>query len=238
MHRKYGETEEYTEAMNENNDNDVKEIGKKIACDVNQWLTNHIKEKFNAESHLELEFESHFKHFFMPTIRGSDRGSKKRYCGAVEKERQLELVFKGLESARTDWTRLAKEFQQTLYEKVFRKEPVKQYIISIVKMVKNGEVDNKLVYQKQLRKPIDEYTTNIPPHAQAAKLLDKPDRIIRYYITTEGPQPLEKLSAPLDYEHYIEAQLKPVADSILEWINLDFESIVTGQQDLFGRMES
>jgi len=68
---------------------------------------------------------------------------------------------------------------------------------------------------------------------QAAKLLDNPVPIVRYYITLEGPQPVEKHTAPLDYDHYIEAQLRPIADSILEWINLDFESIVSGQQDLF-----
>ncbi len=69
---------------------------------------------------------------------------------------------------------------------------------------------------------------------QAAKQLDNPEHVVRYYITTEGPQPVEKLRAPLDYEHYIEAQLRPVADAIIEWIDLDFEDIITGQQDLFG----
>lgn len=233
----YGDTDSLFVLLGEKHDSDAKEIGNQIAADVNHWLENHIREKFNAVSRLELEFESHFKYFFMPTIRGSERGSKKRYCGAIEKEGQLQLIFKGLESARTDWTKLAKEFQQTLYEKIFLGEPVEQYIISTVNQVKNGEVDNKLVYQKQLRKPLDEYTTNIPPHAQAAKLLGKPERIIRYSLTIEGPQPIEKLTAPLDYEHYIETQLKPIADSILEWINLDFENIITGQQDLFERME-
>ena len=232
----YGDTDSLFILLGPDHDSDAKEIGEKIVKDVNQWLKIHLKEKFHAESQLELEFETHFKHFFMPTIRGSFRGSKKRYCGAIEKEGQLQLIFKGLESARTDWTKLAKEFQQTLYEKVFRNQPVKQYIIATVNCVKKGEADNKLLYQKQLGKPLDEYITNIPPHAQAAKLLDKPERVIRYFITTEGPQPAEKLTAPLDYEHYLQTQLKPIADSILEWINLDFESIITGQQDLFERL--
>ena len=233
----YGDTDSLFILLGPDHESDAEEIGKKIAKNVNQWLYIHLKEKFNTESQLELEFETHFKHFFMPTIRGSYRGSKKRYCGAIEKEGQLQLIFKGLESARTDWTKLAKEFQRTLYEKVFRNQPVQQYIIETAHCVKNGEADDKLLYQKHLRKPIDEYITNIPPHAQAAKLLDKPEHIIRYYITTEGPQPAEKLTAPLDYEHYLETQLKPIADSILEWINLDFESIISGQQDLFERME-
>ncbi len=102
---------------------------------------------------------------------------------------------------------------------------------------KSKKVDDKLVYRKQLRKPVDEYTTNVPPHAQAAELLKNPGRIIHYYITKAGPQPIENVSAPLDYEHYIDCQIKPIADSILEWTHLDFNDIVTGQQDLFDDLE-
>jgi hypothetical protein len=34
-----------------------------------------------------------------------------------------ELVFKGLESARTNWTPLAQQFQRDLYLRIFRGEP-------------------------------------------------------------------------------------------------------------------
>ena len=62
------------------------------------------------ESWLEIEFETHFQRFLMPTIRGSDKGSKKRYAGHdVDSARMAirTLVFKGLESVRSDWTALA-----------------------------------------------------------------------------------------------------------------------------------
>lgn len=232
----YGDTDSLFILLGPKLESQAKSIGVKIAADVNSWLKNHLREQFNAESVLELEFETHFRHFFMPTIRGGSQGSKKRYCGTIEKDGDLTLKFKGLESARSDWTALAKEFQHNLYDRIFRQEPVKGYIVATVNRVKKGEVDNKLIYKKQLRKPLNEYTANIPPHVQAAKLLDKPENVIRYCITTEGPQPIENLSAPLDYEHYIDCQLKPIADSILEWINLDFDSIVSGQQDLFEGM--
>jgi len=84
-----------------------------------------------------------------------------------------------------------------------------------------------------LRKPVNEYTVNIPPHVQAAKLCKKPPHLVRYVITVNGPQPVENLTSPIDYDHYIEAQLKPVADSILEWTKIDFNRLVSGQQDLF-----
>ena len=42
-----------------------------------------IRERFDLDCLLELEFETHFIRFLMPTIRGSDAGSKKRYAGLV-----------------------------------------------------------------------------------------------------------------------------------------------------------
>jgi DNA polymerase-2 len=45
---------------------------------------------------------------------------------------------------------------------------------------------------------------------------------------------VEKRSAAIDYDHYIECQIKPIADSVLETIGASFDRIVSGQQDLFG----
>lgn len=98
----------------------------------------------------------------------------------------------------------------------------------------SGEADAQLVYRKRLRRPLSAYRKNIPPHVRAARQLDKPGSDIRYYMTVSGPQPVEKRDAPLDYDHYIDRQIKPVADSILPFIGLSFDRIVGGQSDLFG----
>ena len=45
----------------------------------------------------------------MPTIRGMETGSKKRYAGLSHNK----MVFKGLETVRTDWTPLAQAFQKS-----------------------------------------------------------------------------------------------------------------------------
>ena len=52
-------------------------------------------------------------------------------------------------------------------------------------------------------------------------------------ITRGGPQPLERLLSPVDYEHYISRQLKPVADAILPFVGGDFERLLDGQYRLF-----
>lgn len=210
------------------------EIGNAISKEVSSWFAIVLKERFGVASALELQFERAFRHFFMPALRGSTQGSKKHYCGSYTgTDGNVNLIFKGMESARSDWTDLAKEFQNELFRALFEGRPVVDYITATVEQVRSGAADDKLVYKKRLRKQLDEYTVNVPPHVQAAKLLDNPGHLIRYYITLNGPQPIEKRTAPLDYEHYVESQLKPIADSILEMQGTSFDRIISGQQELF-----
>lgn len=217
------------------------ETGLELASIINQKWTELLKRQFDIDCHLEIEFESHFSTFFMPTIRGSSEGSKKRYAGMKGDE----LIFKGLENVRSDWTVLAKVFQYELYKRVFTNEPVKQYINKTLNAVKAGKMDDELVYKKRLRKPLSSYVKSLPPHVKAARRADKlfeeqglplryqSNTSIAYVITVQGPQTVETISAPLDYDHYIEKQIKPIADSILPMISLSFERIANTQLSLF-----
>jgi DNA polymerase-2 len=213
----------------------VAELGPRLAHEVSAWLAGMLKERFDVVSALELQYERHFRHFFLPSLRGAVQGSKKHYCGSVAGASGMELVFKGMESARSDWTELAKEFQHELLLRFFSKRPVEEYIVAVVDKVRKGEVDDRLMYRKRLRKRLDEYTEPLPPHVQAAKLLDSPGNVVKYYVTTAGPQPVEKCTAPIDYDHYVECQFKPIADSVLEWLGTSFDKIVSGQQELFAQ---
>jgi DNA polymerase-2 len=57
--------------------------------------------------------------------------------------------------------------------------------------------------------------------------------IIRYLNTLAGPQPLEYISSAIDYDHYIEKQIQPIAEAILPAIGLNFSAIVDDQLGLF-----
>ena len=140
------------------------------------------------------------------------------------------LEFVGLEFVRSDWTRLAKEFQVELYTRVFNDEDVEDWIREIVKKVKAGEYDEKLVYRKRLRKDVDDYVKNIPQHVKAARLLPEAVSTVYYVITKRGPIPIELKHNDIDYQHYIEKQLKPVADSVLVLLGKSFDSIVQSDQ--------
>ncbi|SEA32546.1 DNA polymerase II [Microbulbifer marinus] len=219
--------------------------GKALAGEINSRWRHKLKEELQLDCLLELEFETHYRRFLMPTIRGSEAGSKKRYAGLVVNRDEEKLVFKGLETVRSDWTALAKQFQTQLYAMVFRGEDPSDYIRETVAKTRAGELDEQLVYRKRLRRKLEQYVKNVPPHVRAARLADDSRRQqglapryqnkgwIRYVITLNGPEPVEHRQSPMDYQHYIDRQLKPVADAILPFVELDFDSLVDGQLGLF-----
>jgi DNA polymerase-2 len=214
--------------------------GRQLERDLNRWWREVIRAEFGLESALELQFETHFKRFLMPTVRGSDKGSKKRYAGVVAGKHGDELVFKGLESVRTDWTRLAREFQEELYRRIFQQEPYPDYVKDTTAAVLAGAKDAQLVYRKRLRRRLEDYERNVPPHVQAARLcaergLPVPGRgdWVEYVITTSGAEPAAKPLAPLDYQHYVDRQLAPVADGILGFVGSSFSALTEKQMGLF-----
>jgi DNA polymerase-2 len=222
------------------------EIGCRLVDHVNAWWRTHLQDEFGLESALELEVDAHYRRFLMPTIRGSEEGSKKRYAGLIiTPDGREELVFKGMESARTDWTPLAQQFQHDLYLRVFKGEPYRDYVRDYVTRTFEGELDPLLVYRKRLRRPLEHYQQNVPPHVRAARIADEFNRSqgrvqqyqnrgwIRYVMTTAGPEPLETWSSPIDYEHYLIRQLQPVADAILPFLGDHFALLTSRQQNLF-----
>lgn len=208
-------------------------LGGDLAAELNTWWRDQLARDHQLDSHLEIELETHFLKFLMPTIRGTDTGSKKRYAGLVRRGGEHQLVFKGLESVRTDWTPLAREFQRELYRRVFLEEPYEEYLRETVARLTAGELDDRLVYRKRLRRPLDAYVKNVPPHVQAARKLPRAGRDVEYWVTVNGPEPLEARTSPLDYDHYIDRQLAPVADGILHFLGKRFDEIARAQMAMF-----
>ncbi len=216
------------------NTQQARQTGEELVQQMNQFWKQKIRQEFNLPSYLEIEFETHFKKFFMPTVRGSDQGSKKRYAGWVIRDgEKAELVVKGLEAVRTDWTAFAREAQTEVLARLFTDQPVEEYVLELAENLVEGKFDEKLIYSKRLRKPLSSYTKNVPPHVQAARKLDKPGRKINYMITLNGAEPAVNLTAKPDYDHYLERQLKPAVEGLLQCVELDFDDIVASQMTLF-----
>ncbi|UUM29581.1 DNA polymerase II [Vibrio japonicus] len=242
----YGDTDSTFVSLNgQFSQQDADKVGNELVEHINEWWTQHLKDEYNLTSILELEYETHYHKFLMPTIRGQETGSKKRYAGLIGEGNNERIVFKGLESARTDWTPLAQRFQSTLYSMVFHDEDPSDYVRDFVERTLAGEFDAELVYQKRLRRKLHEYQKNIPPQVRAARMADEINMQlgrplqyqnkgrIEYLITVSGPEPKEYLKSAIDYQHYIDKQLKPVAEAILPFIGLDFTSLSEPQLGLF-----
>jgi DNA polymerase II len=225
---------------------DATRIGLDLVQHVNTWWRERLQNEFGLQSALELQYETHFSRFLMPTIRGAEEGSKKRYAGLVTRaDGSEEMVYKGLETVRSDWSPLARQFQQELYQRIFHRQPHQDYVRDYVRRTLSGELDDLLIYRKRLRRQLGDYERNVPPHVRAARLADeyndrqgRPRQYqnggwISYVISVNGPEPLEVRQAPIDYDHYVTRQLQPVADAILPFVNDDFGTLVGGQMGLF-----
>ncbi len=208
----------------------VEGLGEEIAKELNEYWRDRLEKDFGVESFLEIEYEKYYRKFIITPARGSEIGAKKRYAGQLVKDGEVKPEFVGMEFVRSDWTRLAKEFQVELYERIFKNLEIDDWIRRVVSDVQKGEYDDKLIYRKRLRKNIDEYTRNIPPQVRAAKMIDSGRGTIYYVITKRGPVPIELDHSDIDYQHYIDKQLKPVADSVLVLFGTNFESIINSTQ--------
>ena len=243
----YGDTDStFVWLRSEHSEADAARIGRELVQHVNQWWQAHVRDEYGLVSALELQFETHYSRFLMPTIRGAEEGSKKRYAGLVMRpDGQAEMVYKGLEAVRSDWSPLAQQFQQALYLRIFNRQPYQDYVRDFVQRTLAGQHDEWLIYRKRLRRPLSDYERNVPPHVRAARLADeyndqqgRPRQYqnggyISYVITVAGPQPLENRTAEVDYDHYLTRQLQPVADAILVFVDDDFSALVGGQMGLF-----
>ena len=220
--------------------------GEALARHLNHWWAEQVEQRFSTPCYLELEYETHFTRFLMPRMRHSEKGSKKRYAGLQrEASGETKLVFKGLETVRSDWTPLARDMQQRLYEAVFRDQPYRSMIIGLVDQLRRGELNDQLTYRRRLRQPLASYQRMKPPHVQAAIKAElfwkskqrespyQPGQHVSYVMTVNGAEPIEAVRSPIDYEHYIDKQLRPVVDAILCFKHESLDDLIEAQQDLF-----
>ena len=211
----------------------ARRLGQQLLFELNTDLTAHVSERWRVESRLELEFETLYSKLMLPPVRHGKTGARKRYAGLVEHGGDRRVVFTGLEVVRRDWTDLARRVQRELYERLFDERPVEDYLNETVAELRGGRLDDLLVYRKALRKSLDSYTATTPPHVAAArKMKDRPGRVVAYLMTATGPEPFGESTGVLDYEHYVQKQVRPVAEPVLGILGLDFDRVIGDDRQL------
>ncbi|MFL6576930.1 MAG: DNA polymerase II [Povalibacter sp.] len=231
----YGDTDSLFVHSGMDSSEDAQARGRELASTLSREISEHIASEWHVTSKLELKFEKLYVRLFLPQARGSVRGASKRYVGMRFGSDAVEFV--GMEVVRRDWTALAKQVQRELYQRLFSDQAVDRYLSDVVKQLRNGALDELLVYSKGLRKDAEEYTATTPPHVAAARKSTQPlGRTISYVMTTAGAEPIDNIQHPIDLEHYVSKQVKPVAEPVLATLRLDFDKVIgdTRQLDLLG----
>ena len=220
----------------------VRARGDDICNRINRALSDYIEKRWKVASHLDLEFEKHYRRMLLPPIRVQgarqepERGRSKGYAGLLAgPDGVVEIV--GMEGVRRDWTPMAQALQKEVLGLLFSdaaRGAVEDCIARWTVAVRAGEKDDELVYRTALRKPLADYTKSKPPHVKAAELLPNPRGVIRYLMTVDGPQPLGHVTARIDYEHYVQRQIEPLVRTIAQVFPMDVDNALWGRMDLFG----
>jgi DNA polymerase-2 len=136
------------------------------------------------------------------------------------------VEVKGMEAVRSDVTALARRVQLELLELVFSgggEEDFRRKLRETLGDLEGGRLDSELVYRKRLSRPPESYTASTPPQVKAARALGWKGRrgTVEYVWTSAGAEPVSLPHEALDYRHYAQAQVLPVAKSIADAVEWD-----------------
>ncbi len=223
----YGDTDSLFVASGVGEPGEALRLAGQLAAEIDADLQSYVQQRWSLASALELEFEKMYLRLFLPSVRHGAGGARKRYVGLRWDKDHSSLEFVGMEVVRRDWTELAKRVQRELYQRLFADAPVEDYLAGVVRELRSGDLDDLLVYRKGLRKPLESYTANSPPHVVAARKSSRPPgRMISYLMTTAGPEPLDVITHEPDREHYVDRQIRPVAEPVLQTLGLSFAQVI------------
>ena len=203
----------------------------------------YINEKLGKPVELELE-DFYVRGIFVPK-RGEREGAKKKYALLSESGK---IKLRGFEIVRRDWAPIAKEVQENLIKMVLygeSKERIIKYLQEVINKVKNKEYPLEMfIIHEQLRKDLDEYKAEAP-HVYAAKKYKqkgynvRPGFIVEYIVSSGGDLVRDKVKLPeeckdkeYDPEYYINRQIFPAIERILNALNITKEEIIGGQKTI------
>jgi DNA polymerase-2 len=221
-------------------------FGLSAADALNHHLEERIAREYGVQSHLRIRCEKAYRRFLIPRLKSGagegGRGRAKGYAGLkLAPDGSAAVEIRGMEGVRSDFTPLARRFQRDLLAKVFAggaEGDLSAFCRELVRRMERGELDGELVYAKSLRRPARDYGSQTP-QVRAARMLGWAEQRgrVSYVMTRAGAEPLEGRSgAPLDYAHYRDRQLLPIARSIADVLGCDADAWfgAARQLELFG----
>ena len=205
-------------------------FGETLAARLNRDLAAHIQERWRVESRLELVFDRLYLRLCLPAMRHDAGGRPQALRGpgrdATRAARRLHGHGGGaqrLDGAREGGP--ARAVRAPLRGPAGRGVPARRRWPGCAP----GQLDDRLVYRKALRKRPEAYTATTPPHVAVARKLGRRKRArphrLRDHDRRARSRP-EAPQAPLDYEHYLDKQVRAVAEPVLALLGLDLDEIL------------
>ncbi len=208
--------------------------------------TMKFLEKLNSElpGIMELELEGFFTRGLWVTKRTGTFGAKKKYA-LLGKDGKLKI--RGFETVRRDWCTLARKTQNEVIKMVLQDGNEKKamvFVKDVINKVKQRKVPKEeIIIKTMLQKPLSEYKA-ISPHVIAARKMQEREipisggNMIEYFIAeTREKKKLvrEKVKLPdekgeYNIEYYLEKQILPAVENILQVFGVDINEIIEGKR--------
>ncbi|MDI6806871.1 MAG: DNA polymerase domain-containing protein [Candidatus Aenigmarchaeota archaeon] len=211
-------------------------VKKEGLSDIEKFLESVNKDLPGA---MELELQDIYKRgIFIP--RGVGPGIAKKKYALIDLKGNL--MIRGLEKVRRDWSKLARDTQEKVLRFVLEKKDVKSavdYVKKIIDDLRKHKVDLKsLTIYEQLTRPLEEYKA-VGPHVIAAKKMRERGRpigagmVIMFVITkgkgsiSERAEPVEDVELKsIDEDYYITHQIIPAALRVLTVLGVTQEELL------------
>lgn len=194
---------------------------------------------------MELEYENKYERGLFLEKKSGGGGAKKRYALLSE---DGEIILKGIEAIRGDWSPLAKKAQKKVIKIILKEKSIEKavkYIQNLVNKVKNREVSvYDLALKTTLTKDLEEYESK-GPHVAAAEIARKKGYNVGSgftvsYIVGKGSGRINervKLTEDAerkdyDPEYYIDNQIIRAVYKIFDLFGYSEEKLKSGQSSL------
>ena len=207
-----------------------------------------FQEKINKElpHYMELDFQGFYPRGIFVSIKGSERGAKKRYALIDENGK---IIVKGFEYVRRDWAEIAKKVQIEVIKAVLKDKSVEKAVEIVNKYMDKlrkgkASIDEITIYT-QITRPIREYE-NKGPHVMAVIRAGKEEEYIPGsivgYIVCKGKgrisdrsylvEEYKNKNLEYDPEYYINNQIMPAVGKIFEVLGYDIKNLSKKQETL------
>jgi DNA polymerase I/DNA polymerase-2 len=200
-------------------------LGKKTKKDVLEF-TQKVNDKLPGIMELELD-NMYPRGIFVGKKGEAKTGAKKKYVLLNEKG---ELIVKGFETIRRDWSKLAKDVQRKVFDIVLKensREKAVEYVKKIIKDLRNKKFEiEDMIIKTRLQKSLGDYQNRGPHVAVAERMRENGMHVgigttILYVVTPGSGQIRDRAKPPqeaqdYDSEYYINNQIIPAVGPVLE----------------------